>query len=1074
MLMVNVAEELLGQKYEIENFEYLIDEAVLNDYKIYRHEVKFNSPVFSSIKTLGKSESCELTVFEVFLNEKQRDNRIKITQEMFRLLRKLHTNNAIVAFVNPDRKNYRISLLTSKYDFENGKIIKIYSSPHRYSYNLGVGTKTKTAYKFLIENGRANSLSELKNRFSIEVVNKQFYSEIATAFTALVGGERGGKTYEKALDLYNIEDKNRYAEFGVRLIGRIMFCRFLKEKRSKNSTPLVPDDMLSIEKVKKSQNYYHDVLEPLFFELLNTRNKYRKEELWTDYYNKIPYLNGGLFKPDPYDLYRNKGCTIPNDWFENFYKVLNEYNFTVDENTAYDVDLSIDPEMLGRIFENLLAEINPETGENAKKNTGSFYTPRDIVDYMVDSSVYKYLKNKTKIDELRLKALTSYSKEDDDIAVFSDLEKKEIVNALHDIKTCDIACGSGAFSIGMLQKIVYVLQEIDPDAELWFDKVTENVNPFIRREFEKRFNSGSLNYIRKLSVLQNSVFGVDIQPIAVEISRLRCFLSIIIEEEIHDEEENRGIKPLPNLDFKFIVADSLTKLDYSNGQMNFFEDQNLMERLKEIRENYFNAIGEERKDLELEFKDIQQDMLLKSSSVFGKDSSEKYKKLYSWKPFKNELTNWFNEEWMFGIKDGFDIIISNPPYIQLQKSVSENKKMGDIYKECGFKTFEKKGDIYCLFYERGYNLLKHGGILSFITSNKWMRAGYGKKLRELFSRKTNPLFLIDFMGTKVFETATVDVSILVLEKSENKGKTVAVIANAESRKDLSDYIQKHHTVVNFNTSENWTILSPIEQRIKEKIEKYGTPLKDWDIKINYGIKTGLNEAFIITGAKKDELIAEDPKSAEIIKPILRGRDIKKNGYNFADLYIITAIYNSHLYLEKQYPAVFKHLSKYEEKLKNRGQCKYLSSGKVRIPSDINYPGYPGMHHWLELDNNPRQEYLDEFSKPKIMYSEIVRKPQFFLDSEGFYPEATSFFMIGEHLDSLIKFLNSPVLAWIFKKYYAGGGLGESGYRYKKAFLINLPIPRFFESDKINDTCIYNLYHLDEEEIKYIENSLANN
>lgn len=387
--------------------------------------------------------------------------------------------------------------------------------------------------------------------------------------TELVGGERNGKKYEKLLNLHGVVEHNKYAEFGVRLIGRIMFCWFLKEKRSENGISLVPDDMLSTDTVNNSVNYYHHILEPLFFELLNTNQHWRKREFQNDYYNQVPFLNGGLFSPHTDDRYKydivNK-CgkygvvSIPNEWFNNLYTVLNEYNFTVDENTAYDIELSIDPEMLGRIFENLLAEINPETGENAKKSTGSFYTPRDIVDYMVDSSLCEYLKNKTNIDEVRLSALISYTKEDDHLAVFNKSEKKRIINALYTITVLDPACGSGAFPIGMLQKIVYILQELDPEANLWFDKATENVSIFIKKEFEKKFNSGSLNYIRKLSVIQNSIFGIDIQPIAVEISRLRCFLSLIIEEHVHDNEENRGINPLPNLDFKFIIANSLLKL----------------------------------------------------------------------------------------------------------------------------------------------------------------------------------------------------------------------------------------------------------------------------------------------------------------------------------------------------------------------------------------------------------------------------------------------------------------------------------------------------------------------------------
>ena len=212
---------------------------------------------------------------------------------------------------------------------------------------------------------------------------------------------------------------------------------------------------------------------------------------------------------------------------------------------------------------------------------------------MVDSSLCEYLKNKTGIDEIKIKALLSYNKEDDYLAVFDNVEKKKLINALYTVTALDPACGSGAFPIGMLQKIVYMLQELDPDATLWFDKATENVSILIKKEFEKKFNSGSLNYIRKLSVIQNSIFGIDIQPIAVEISRLRCFLSLIIEEKVQDDEENRGINPLPNLDFKFIIANSLLPLPYDEGfskdQISIFENQDHMERLKAVREEYFGT-----------------------------------------------------------------------------------------------------------------------------------------------------------------------------------------------------------------------------------------------------------------------------------------------------------------------------------------------------------------------------------------------------------------------------------------------------------------------------------------------------
>lgn len=749
MITLDEVKEILANEYHIDNFTYLIKELLLPDFVGEKHDVSFSSEIFTTVKQLGDSVACKLSVFEVVLKDGAQNRRVAITQEMFKVLRGLRINNAVVAFTNADKRNFRISLLTSKYEYDGEKIVKVLSNPRRYSYSLGLGTKTKTAYKFLIAKGKVTDLNELINRFSVEVVNKQFYSEVATSFTELVGGERDGKTYEKLLNLHGSVDHNKYAEFGVRLIGRIVFCWFLREKRSENNIPLVPDDMLALETIREKANYYHDALEPLFFELLNTSHKKRKACFNTDYYKLIPYLNGGLFSPHIDDRYKfdsvnNCGLygavTIPNEWFIKFYNTLGQYNFTVDENTAYDIELSIDPEMLGRIFENLLAEINPETGENAKKSTGSFYTPRDIVDFMVDSSLCEYLKTKTGIDGMKLNALISYSKDDDNLAVFNEAEKKKLIDALYTVTVLDPACGSGAFPIGMLQKVVYVLQEIDPTANLWFDKATENVGILLKKEFEKKFNAGSLNYIRKLSVIQNSIFGIDIQPIAVEISRLRCFLSLIIEEKVDDTEENRGINPLPNLDFKFIIANSLITLD-NTTQLSIFENQDHIKILKDIREEYFNADSERRTELKLEFLQVQQDMLLNTIANYQKQASARYQQLSEWKPFENQATSWFDSEWMFGIKDGFDIVIGNPPYLESRHSnFSESLKdklQEQLHIRYGkrFDLIPRGSDLLIYFYELSLRVIKENGINVFITQNSWLDTEYGSQFQKYLGKE---------------------------------------------------------------------------------------------------------------------------------------------------------------------------------------------------------------------------------------------------------------------------------------------------------------------------------------------------
>lgn len=1098
MITIKEAEEILKKEYHIDNFLYVVNDMLLPDFVSDRHEVEFKNNIFESVNQLGYSDKCEVTVFEVILKTGSHNRRVTITQEMFKIMRGLGINNAIVAFANADKLNYRFSLLTSKYEFDGEKVVKVLSNPRRYSYSLGYGTKTKTAYDFLIGKGKVNSLEELINRFSVEVVNKQFYSEIAACFTRLVGGQREGKTFDRELDIYGVTDQNKYAEFAVRLIGRIVFCWFLKEKKSENGLSLIPETLLNTKDIKIAGNYYHDVLEPLFFELLNTsiprrKGKYAQEQ----FYSQIPYLNGGLFSPHIDDHYKfspelQSGqyglVTIPNDWFDRFYAVLGQYNFTVDENTSYDIELSIDPEMLGRIFENLLAEINPETGENAKKSTGSFYTPRDIVDYMVDSSILEHLKTKTGISEEKLKALISYGKEDDELISFSATEKKSIVNALYSVTVLDPACGSGAFPIGVLQKIVYMLQEIDPDATLWFNKATENVSFLIRKEFEKKFNAGSLDYIRKLTVIQNSIFGIDIQPIAVEIARLRCFLSLVIEEKVYDDEPNRGINPLPNLDFKFIVANSLIPLE-SDGtmQMSIFENQDHINALRDIREEYFNADNDRRTELKLEFKTLQQDMLLNTIANYQKQASLKYQLLSEWKPFESQPTTWFDPEWMFGIKDGFDIVIANPPYIQLQdKSI---RAISDVYSKQEYATFAKTGDIYCLFYEAGYNNLKEGGILTYITSNKWMRAGYGEKLRSFLASKTNPVLLIDFAGQKVFESATVDVNILLFKKENNAGQTQACLIKDKCRNNLSNYIQQNSTIDKFISNSSWIIMSVIENSIRMKIQTKGIPLEKWNIKINYGVKTGFNEAFIITGKTKDELIAEDPKSVEVIRPILRGRDIKKYSFSYADLWLISLFPSRHYNID-DYPAIKRHLLSFGmERLEQTGRVYSINGQNIRARKKTN-------NKWYETQDSI--SYWDDFSKQKIIYPETTQGAYFIVDNGEFYIDKTCFCMIADQPFYLLATLSSQLFEFSYKQLFSSIELGVNGYQYNKHALVLLPIidPTTIDNsilDKIQylarkamystdtqtkkdvikdiDELIYSLYDISEKEVDYIKSLL---
>lgn len=876
MITINEAEEILKKEYHQDNFIYLLKNILLSDFIKEEHEVVFENQLFKKIYQLGYSNSCKIAIFEVTLNEGSQNKRVLITQTMFKILRSLKIDNALVSFVNNDFKNYRISLLTSKYEYDGDNIIKIVSNPRRYSYALGYGTKTKTAYKFLISKGKVKNLSELISRFSVEVVNKQFYSEIAEAFTKLIGGKFGNKKYEKVLQLKDINDDKKYAEFGVRLIGRILFCWFLREKHSDNGNALIPNNYFDINNIDDDSNYYNEVLEPLFFELLNTKQSLRKQEFLNDNCNFIPYLNGGLFSPNQDDNYHydaekkssGKGnVIIPNEWFIDFYHTLSEYNFTVDENTSYDIELSIDPEMLGRIFENLLAEINPETGENAKKSTGSFYTPRDVVEYMVDSSLCAYLERTTNIKKELLEGLISYSKEDDKYE-FSDEEKLSIINSLYSVTVYDPACGSGAFPIGMLQKIVYILQVLDPTAKIWLNKNTENVDPIFKNEIEKKFSSGSLNYIRKISVIQNSIFGSDIQPIAVEISRLRCFLSLIIEEKVSDDEPNRGINPLPNLDFKFIIANSLVKLDDST-QMSLFENQDNIKALKNVRNEYFVADSSRRNELKLEFSNIQQNMLLESLVQYSKSPSKKYYQLASWKPFANEITDWFDKDWMFGISEGFDIVIGNPPYVGTgsrdtsQRMTPEEKK---YYRDNYPNSAEYKINMYALFMELAINTCKEGGVSSFIVPDSFLLGMYFSKIRAYILKKCS-IKHIAILDSNVFEACVGYSVIYLFQKVKHDDNDLVKFINLQQKNGFVDdshsfaYPQKYIKALNRNRFR--IFFDAKTKELIDKIENGSSPLGN-----NYAGHTGVRSKI---GQKN--ILADSQIKASYKKGITSGSQV---------------------------------------------------------------------------------------------------------------------------------------------------------------------------------------------------------
>ena len=732
-----------------------------------------------------------------------------------------------------------------------------------------------------------------------EALNKRFYTDLFRWFEWAVDEATFPTKEQKVL---------QPEEHVIRLITRLLFVWFIKEK------DLVASDVFNETKIAvllknydraTGDSYYRAVLQNLFFATLNTeidkrdfsttknsthRNfslyRYKQEisdpDALLSLFAQTPFINGGLFDClDSEEGVRDGGyridcfsdnerhstkLSIPNRLFfdeqHGLFPLLNHYKFTVEENTPIEREVALDPELLGKVFENLLAAYNPETRQTARKQTGSYYTPREVVDYMVDEALVAALVEKCPPADgnmdfwyERLHYLLDYA---DANELFDESEQKNIVRAIAQLKILDPAVGSGAFPMGVLHKLTLALRRLDPKNKRWeqlqkelagqraasaFDTHNQQERDAELLEISETFENYSGDFGRKLYLIQNSIFGVDIQPIACQIAKLRFFISLAIEQEPDPKAENFGIKPLPNLETRFIAADTLLKLKRER-MLTSEKAQSLERQLLENRERHFHATTR-RKKLEYKREDKKlREELAKALESIGFPANDA-NKIASWDPYdQNTKADWFDPEYMFGNRDGFDVAIGNPPYVQLQKDGGALRK---LYKDAGFETLASTGDVYQLFYEKGCQLLTPKcGLLSYITSNSWLKAEYGKSTRRYFSERHTPLRLLE-MGKDVFENAIVDTSILIVREGGTAETCRAVDMDKLAVKGFPP-AESLWEQLRLKGESPYLILSPTEWSVKDKMEAAGTPLKEWDIAINYGIKTGYNVAFIIDNA----------------------------------------------------------------------------------------------------------------------------------------------------------------------------------------------------------------------------------
>lgn len=962
-----------------------------------------------------------------------------------------------------DESILRFTYVSETWGFnKQGEYEKVSTDTKRYTYLLGENRGCRTAIdQFTKLKESKQTLKDITSAFSVEALTKEFYNDLFEWFQWAI--EPSSNVSFPNDTTFEDDDRDDLEKKMIRLITRIMFVWFIKQKE------LVPHRIFDVDFLssvlkdfnpvsKTNGNYYNAILQNLFFATLNREivdeegNKrrfakgskkdiktlYRYAELFKiseneviELFSEVPFLNGGLFEcldktktidgvERAYNLdgfSRNNTtfldgrychrAVIPNILFfepeKGLISILSRYNFTIEENSPEEQQVALDPELLGKVFENLLGAYNPETKETARNQSGSFYTPREIVNYMVDESLIAYLGDNPLVRSI---FSPDFKAEEDKLS-----EYRQIADKLKAIKVIDPACGSGAFPMGLLNRMVDIIQKISPN---------ENI------------------YDLKLNIIENCIYGSDIQSIATQISKLRFFISLICDCEKDCSKSNFGIPTLPNLETKFVAANSL--IDRKNKgkfvQGNLFVDSeimNLKNQLKECRHEHFKADTASKK-IRLRKQDAQLRKQLTELLSQGYGSELGAEQLAAWNPYdQNAVSPFFDPEWMFGISDGFDIVIGNPPYIQLQ---AEKGKLAKLYAPCGYETFNRGGDIYCLFYERGNQLLKDNGVLCYITSNKWMRAGYGAELRGYLTSKTDSKILIDFGETHVFESATVMTNILLFLKTHNKNKVLStqIKEDFKNPSNLFDYVDRHHMICSFEGNQSWVIMSDFVRSLKRKVESKGTPLGEWNLGIFRGILTGFNNAFIISEEVRKHILAnckdeeERQRTDALVRPILRGKDVRKYGHNWN---------NGGKYLIN---------------------CHNGVKGKIKRIDVDDYPSIKSFMNTFFVKLSKRTDkgdtpynlrncaYLEEFDKPKIVYPNMTKYLPFYYDENCFFTNQKCYIITGPHMSFLTAFLNSSLFKFCFFDNFPVlfGGARE----LSKIFFDKIPV---LEVDDVTDT-----------------------
>jgi len=805
--------------------------------------------------------------------------------------------------------------------------------------------------------------------FDVEKVTKKFFEKYREIF----------ELAEDSLPCdWSPEQKRLYTQ---KFFNRLMFLAFLERKGwmafngRRDYLRALFDDYIHNDPEKRTQaNFHRKRLNALFFMgLSNSREQDVRNEAGykpiMDLIGEVPYLNGGLFDKEADD----ETCFFPDTVVAHILTdLIYAFNFTVTESTPLDVEVAVDPEMLGKIFEELV------TGRH---ESGSYYTPKPVVAFMCREALKGYLE--TALLAEPSEALARFVEEHEGGAL---RDPEAALEALKRIKVCDPACGSGAYLLGMLHELLalreclFVTRSLDP----------KNV------------------YERKLEIIQNCLYGVDIDPFAVNIARLRLWLSLIVDFE------GATPLPLPNLNYKIETGDSLTAPDPSGqNQVDMFRLQKIKD-FAALKAEHLNSHSERKKEFEKKIDNLRAEIATWShpTGTEGFDWVVEYAEV-----FMPELAQPTSRA------GGFDIVLANPPYVR-QELISDLKPVlkrvyGDLY--------TGTADLYIYFYLRAHQLLRPGGVACFISSNKRLRAGYGETLRRHLLDEQAFMLVVDFGELPVFQTAATFPAIFVWRK-EKRGETPtkwAVVKNLQECYDegIVEYVSRIAQILpatqfgkgksRLNSQKTTSQRSIMESKGQRLGELMGG-------EINFGIKTGFNEAYWIDHSTYKKLVSLNKRNTEIIKPLLRGDDIRRYESHFRNVFILWVYIGVPI---NEYPEILEHLKGYENQLRKR-----LDQGK----------------YWWELRTC---EYYDLFQKPKIIYPIIGKTSRFVMDISGYFTNDKTFFLpTGDWY--LLGILNSQSAFEYLKSTCSVLGDEMKGGRleFRSIYMKTLPIPETSENE----------------------------